>query len=133
MRTIPYLSSIIVLGLTLTAFSWKMGNNTYKCLSKKVFDSNRALLGMSLMMISVAVTSLMCSIRCDCAKNIEIGTSLMLFIIGILGIAIIIVGSVIRGDEHCDNKDDATQIIVIGSIIVAVTASFAFVNVAYFK
>lgn len=136
MRTVIYLSFMIVLGLILLAFSWKTGDDTFTCSKKSMFNVQRAFMAISLLTVAVPVSALACLVRCNCGDNQGVGILVMFGIIALLGIALVILGSImsVHSDTfQCDVKDMSKQIIIIGSVIIGTSVSFGAVNLLYFR
>ena len=114
---------MFILGLVLSIYSFKISYLTTKC-EKRVQDSSRGLLVMSIIIVSVSATFMVCGCN-TLGKNVVLGrgfTALMLM----AGITVIVLSSIIH--NNCKKARKDTPILITLAVI---TTAVALINLSY--
>ena len=121
-----------ILGLTLLSFSMNIIRQIRnECCNKLFIFLVYSLLIMSLLILLLSISTIVCRYRCDCSNVDPLSPKLIGFFFVLIGIAItvksIVLQSISKIKRNCGISDGSLPfLIVIGTIITALSGFFLF-------
>jgi len=109
---------MFIVGLVLTIFAFRLSTDIKDC-TPVVQNATQGLLVLGVMIITVAVTSMVCG--CGSGSEQSTGTGYVLFMLA-LGITIMVLTSIIH--NGCQDARTSTPILITLSVLITVISGF---------
>ena len=100
-----FMIAMVVVGLVLTIFAFKIAPHTDKCDSKKASHATRGLLVLGVAILTIASTYLACGCGNSSSESSKYSNMTLVVVMMLLGIVVIVLTSVIHSECHNARKD----------------------------